>query len=113
MNVSADHTSPSDGQRPGQPAGRVASVLLDEDLTLRLGSRVLAAPVPGQALVRVEWAGVCGSDLHVLRPGAWASGWPATLGHEVAGGAEPCPARALPPRSLSPAHPPVPLPHCD
>jgi threonine dehydrogenase-like Zn-dependent dehydrogenase len=113
MNVSADHTSPSDGQRPGQPAGRVASVLLDEDLTLRLGSRVLAAPVPGQALVRVEWAGVCGSDLHVLRTGAWVSGWPATLGHEVAGVVEACPGGELPPGSLVVVDSRVPCRECD
>jgi len=42
-------------------------------------------------LVRVAWAGVCGSDLHVLKTGAWVAYWPATLGHEVAGVVQDCP----------------------
>ena len=45
------------------------------------------SPQPGQVLVKVEGAGLCHSDLHVLE---WAEGtfpWqlPMTLGHEVAG----------------------------
>ena len=45
----------------------------------------------GEALVRVAWAGVCGSDLHVLRTGEWVAYWPATLGHEVVGVVQECP----------------------
>jgi threonine dehydrogenase-like Zn-dependent dehydrogenase len=89
--VPPDHEPTADGQHAGAGTGPVACVLLEKDLTLRLGSRELAAPEAGQALVRVEWAGVCGSDLHVLRTGAWVSRWPATLGHEVAGIVESCP----------------------
>jgi len=46
--------------------------------------------------VRVAWAGVCGSDLHVLKTGAWVSYWPATLGHEVVGVVEECPGGEVP-----------------
>lgn len=73
----------------------VDAVLLERDLTLRLGSRQLPPPGDGEALVRVEWAGVCGSDLHVLRTGAWVSYWPATPGHEVIGVVEGCPGGEL------------------
>ncbi len=76
---------------------RTHALLLDRELTLRTGPRELPEPKPGEVLVRVEWAGVCGSDLHVLRTGDWVSYWPATLGHEVAGTVEHCPCqRALP-----------------
>jgi len=76
---------------------KVAALLLGRDLSLRLGERELGEPAAGQALVRVEWAGVCGSDLHVLRTGDWVSYWPATLGHEVAGVVEACPGGELAP----------------
>ncbi|WP_326727081.1 NAD(P)-dependent alcohol dehydrogenase [Streptomyces phaeochromogenes] len=49
----------------------------------------VARPIPraGEVLIRVEAAGVCRSDLHVLdaRPGALPYRTPFTLGHEVAG----------------------------
>src|ERR1039458_7506625 len=73
------------------------ALLLDEQLHLRLGTRQLPAPVPGEALVRVAWAGVCGSDLHVLGTGAWVAYWPATLGHEVVGVVQDCPGREIAP----------------
>ncbi|MGX1910639.1 NAD(P)-dependent alcohol dehydrogenase [Streptomyces phaeochromogenes] len=49
----------------------------------------VARPIPraDEVLIRVEAAGVCRSDLHVLdaRPGALPYRTPFTLGHEVAG----------------------------
>src|SRR4029077_14659976 len=42
------------------------------------------APGPGQVLVRIGGAGVCGSDLHVLDHSIGIKG-PFTLGHENAG----------------------------
>jgi propanol-preferring alcohol dehydrogenase len=44
-----------------------------------------AAPGPGQALVRVAGAGVCGSDLHILGAAHPRFPLPMTLGHEIAG----------------------------
>jgi threonine dehydrogenase-like Zn-dependent dehydrogenase len=72
------------------------ALLLDEHLGIALGSRRLPPPATGEALVRVAWAGVCGSDLHVLRTGEWVAYWPATLGHEVVGVVEECPGAELP-----------------
>ena len=69
----------------------VPAIVLEPDLTLRLASRDLPDPVPGQALVAVAWTGVCGSDLHVLRTGAWIERWPATPGHEIVGTVVDCP----------------------
>ncbi|MCC6831774.1 MAG: alcohol dehydrogenase catalytic domain-containing protein [Thermoleophilia bacterium] len=51
--------------------------------------RVEAVPPPeagpGELLVRVEAAGVCGSVLHVWRTGAFVTRFPVTPGHEVTG----------------------------
>jgi S-(hydroxymethyl)glutathione dehydrogenase / alcohol dehydrogenase len=44
----------------------------------------LAAPGPGEVEVEIAAAGVCGSDLHVVR-GEWAVPMPVVLGHEGAG----------------------------
>lgn len=41
-------------------------------------------PLPGGALVRVQLAGVCGTDLHLLK-GAYQLDVPITLGHEGVG----------------------------
>ena len=77
-----------------------ASLLLDEQLVLSLGTRDLPPPLVGEALVRVAWAGVCGSDLHVLRTGEWVAYWPATLGHEVVGVVQECPGAEVAPGTV-------------
>jgi threonine dehydrogenase-like Zn-dependent dehydrogenase len=77
-----------------------AALLLDEQLALCLGTRQLPPPLTGEALVRVLWAGVCGSDLHVLRTGEWVNYWPATLGHEVVGVVQECPGAEVAPGTV-------------
>lgn len=42
-------------------------------------------PAPGEVLVRVARAGLCGSDLHVWRTGDFVTSFPVTPGHEVVG----------------------------
>ena len=44
-----------------------------------------AAPGPGEVLLVVEAAGICGSDLHNFRTGQWISRAPSVAGHELAG----------------------------
>lgn len=61
------------------------ALLLSKDLTLTVGTRTIREPAQGEIVVKVHWAGICGSDLHVLKTGDWVAYWPATLGHEVAG----------------------------
>lgn len=58
---------------------------LSQDLELSVAEREISDPGPGEVLIRVEWAGLCGSDLHVLREGVWVEYWPAVLGHELCG----------------------------
>ncbi|BDA85165.1 dehydrogenase [Aureimonas sp. SA4125] len=43
------------------------------------------APGPGEVLLAVEAAGICGSDLHNFRTGQWISRAPSVAGHELAG----------------------------
>jgi alcohol dehydrogenase, propanol-preferring len=56
-----------------------------EDLSLRLEDVALPVPGPGQALVRIHAAGVCGTDLHIMDGMIKPDPYPMTLGHEAAG----------------------------
>jgi propanol-preferring alcohol dehydrogenase len=56
-----------------------------EDLTLRVASVPEPVPAPGQVLVRVHAAGVCGTDLHILDGMIKPDPYPMILGHEAAG----------------------------
>lgn len=40
---------------------------------------------PGQALIKVAYAGICGSDLHIYRKGMFVTSVPETMGHEFSG----------------------------
>ena len=46
---------------------------------------VPAAPGPGEVTLQVTAAGICGSDLHNYRTGAWISRAPSVAGHEFTG----------------------------
>lgn len=63
----------------------VPALLLQRDLSMTVGVREILEPQADEALVRVRWGGLCGSDLHVMRTGDWVTEWPATLGHEIYG----------------------------
>ena len=55
---------------------------------LRLVRVPLPAPAPHEALVRVLRAGVCSTDLEILK--GYVPGYSATLGHEFVGVVERC-----------------------
>ena len=38
-----------------------------------------------EVLVKVAYAGICGSDLHIYRKGMFVSSVPETMGHEFSG----------------------------
>ena len=55
---------------------------------LRIETREVPQPGPGEVLVRLERGGICGSDLHYYNHGGFGSvrlKEPMILGHEVAG----------------------------
>jgi alcohol dehydrogenase, propanol-preferring len=58
---------------------------IHEDLTLRLDDVDTPEPGPGEVLVKVHAAGVCGTDLHILDGMIKPTTYPMTLGHEAAG----------------------------
>ena len=55
------------------------------DLTLRLDELASPVPRPGEVLVRIHAAGVCGTDLHILDGMIKPEPYPMTIGHESAG----------------------------
>ena len=40
---------------------------------------------PREVLIKVSYAGICGSDLHIYRKGMFIQNIPETMGHEFAG----------------------------
>jgi 2-desacetyl-2-hydroxyethyl bacteriochlorophyllide A dehydrogenase len=58
---------------------------IHEDLTLRLDDVDTPQPGPGEVLVRIHAAGVCGTDLHILDGMIKPDPYPMILGHEAAG----------------------------
>ncbi len=72
------------------PAQTTRSVVLarPEANALDLVSRRVPAPGPDEALVRIRRAGICGTDLHIVRWNEWAARSyqpPVALGHEFCG----------------------------
>jgi propanol-preferring alcohol dehydrogenase len=61
------------------------AVRIHEDLSLRVDQIDDLRPGPGEVLVRIEAAGVCGTDLHILDGMIKPDPYPMTLGHEAAG----------------------------
>ncbi|WP_017613346.1 L-idonate 5-dehydrogenase [Nocardiopsis salina] len=67
------------------------AVVVHGPADLRVDERPVPVPGPGQALIRVEWGGICGSDLSYVARGASGTSVlerPMVLGHEVAGRVE-------------------------
>ncbi|MBM4336734.1 MAG: zinc-binding dehydrogenase [Deltaproteobacteria bacterium] len=62
---------------------RMRAVVQHGPRDLRVEELPLAAPRPGEVLVRVRATGICGSDLHFWKHATYGSG--VVLGHEVAG----------------------------
>ena len=58
---------------------------IHEDLSLRVEEIDDLKPGPGDVLVRIHAAGVCGTDLHILDGMIKPDVYPMTLGHEAAG----------------------------
>ncbi|MGZ4136564.1 MAG: alcohol dehydrogenase catalytic domain-containing protein [Actinomycetota bacterium] len=61
------------------------AVRIHEDLSLRVDDVDDPRPGPGEVLVRIHAAGVCGTDLHILDGMIKPDPYPMTLGHEAAG----------------------------
>lgn len=60
------------------------TLILDEPGSLRLTETAPpAAPGPGEALVRVQRVGICGTDLHAFRGRQPFFSYPRILGHEL------------------------------
>lgn len=70
--------------------GRTRVLIMSEPRpdAVELVERDLPALQPGEALVRIRYAGICGTDLHIMNWNAWAARSyvpPFALGHEFCG----------------------------
>ncbi len=61
------------------------AIQVQQDLTVHGSDIDKPRPGPGEALVRVHAAGVCGTDLHIVDGMIKPAAYPMTLGHEAAG----------------------------
>ncbi len=61
------------------------AVRIHEDLSLRVDEIDDPKAGPGEVVVRIHAAGVCGTDLHILDGMIKPDAYPMTLGHEAAG----------------------------
>jgi alcohol dehydrogenase, propanol-preferring len=61
------------------------AIQVQQDLTVLPSEIETPRPGPGEALVRVHAAGVCGTDLHIMDGMIKPDSYPMTLGHEAAG----------------------------
>jgi alcohol dehydrogenase, propanol-preferring len=61
------------------------AIQVQEDLTVRSSDVRVPEPGPGEVLVKVRAAGVCGTDLHIVDGMIKPDAYPMTLGHETAG----------------------------
>jgi alcohol dehydrogenase, propanol-preferring len=61
------------------------AIRVQQDLTVRASEVDTPRPGPGEALVRIHAAGVCGTDLHIIDGMIKPDTYPMTLGHEAAG----------------------------
>ena len=61
------------------------SVVVDQPNSLAIQEIPLPEPAPGEARVRVRWAGICGSDLHIFHGHNPFVSYPRVIGHEFFG----------------------------
>ncbi len=61
------------------------AIQVQQDLTVGPSEIETPRPGPGEALIRVHAAGVCGTDLHIMDGMIKPDNYPMTLGHEAAG----------------------------
>src|SRR5262245_39914607 len=86
-------TTPVAAEKPGtRTITRSATMKAIVKTTAGPGAEVRDVPVPtcgpGELLLRVKRAGVCGTDLHIVEWDRWSQGRlkpPVTLGHEFVG----------------------------
>ena len=67
---------------------KMKAVVMHGPRDMRMEERDIPTPGPGELLVKIEYVGICGSDMHFLeegRLGNWVVDKPLILGHEAAG----------------------------
>ena len=63
----------------------MVAIVVDKPHELRLADDILVAPGAGEVAVRIQRAGICGSDMHILHGSNPFARYPRLIGHEMAG----------------------------
>ena len=75
-----------DNKQPGERQGEdVRALQCVKPGTISLIERPRPLPGPGEALVRIRRAGVCGTDLHIFEGSHPFLAYPRVIGHELSG----------------------------
>ena len=61
------------------------SLVVERPGSLAIQTRPLPAPAAGEVRIRVERAGICGSDVHILHGSNPFARYPRVIGHEFFG----------------------------
>ena len=67
------------------PAPNMLSIVVNQPHSLSFGTRPIPTPAPGEVRLRVRYAGICGSDLHIFRGKNPFAAYPRVIGHEFMG----------------------------
>lgn len=65
--------------------GVMQAALIDEPNSLRLAQVAIPRLAPGEALIKVQYCGICGSDIHILKGQHATATFPRIPGHEFVG----------------------------
>ena len=66
----------------------MVAIAVEKPLVLSLRDDPVLAPGPGDVVIAVQRAGICGSDLHILHGSNPFAEYPRVIGHEMAGTVE-------------------------
>lgn len=61
------------------------SIIVDNPHSMALRKRPVPHPAPGEVRLRVRYAGICGSDLHIFHGKNPFAAYPRVIGHEFVG----------------------------
>jgi L-gulonate 5-dehydrogenase len=81
----SDRPAQTSEQASEEPEENVKSLVVERPGSLRIETRAEPEPATGEVRIRVERAGICGSDIHILHGTNPFARYPRVIGHEFFG----------------------------